>query len=85
MEQTRIDALIEFLYGSYSPIAWACERLGFKENDLTDEEMDTLYEHIFQCEECGCWCDAAEEEIDWEQGSVCGSCSQYADDEEEDE
>lgn len=82
MEQTRIDTLIEFLYDSYYSISWACEQLGFNARELTDEEMDTLYDHIFQCEECGCWCDVAEEEYSFEQGQVCSSCYQY---EEEDE
>lgn len=85
MEETRVESLIEFLYGRSCSLSYACHKLGFSVNDLTESDEDTLYASIFKCEECGTWVDADEEECSPDGRSVCYSCYGNIEDEFEEE
>lgn len=74
MEKTRVDELIDILLYTTNSLGYACEQIGCSEYDLTEEEMVTLYENIFQCGRCGYWHDTCEENFDFTYGSVCDEC-----------
>ena len=83
MEKTRVEKLIEFLYGRCCSLSYACHKLGFDEDDLTDTEEDELYESIFQCEECWTWIDANDEEVSSDGRSICSTCYYNLEEEED--
>lgn len=83
--RARVDELIEILLYTTNSLAYACEQLGFCEQDLTENELSILNDTIFQCGFCGYWHDACEEEFNFTYGSVCDECYMLTHEEEEDE
>lgn len=70
----RVENLIAFLESTKNSLFYGCRCLGFDESELTREELDSLYDKIFQCDYCERWEPADESFRDYEFGFVCGEC-----------
>lgn len=67
----RINQVISRLQGSNSTLEEQAQNLGFKEKDLTTEELDTLDESLFVCDACSWWC-STEEVV--KESTFCAEC-----------
>lgn len=83
MEKTRVDELIDILLYTTNSLGYACEQLGFCEQDLTESELSILNDSIFQCGFCGYWHETYEEEFSFTYGSICDECYYITCEEEE--
>lgn len=70
----RVKQLIENLRFTKDPFGYACAQLGFDEDDLSKEEIDSITEVIFQCGYCDRWEPIDESRYTYEFGFVCGRC-----------
>lgn len=72
----QVNSIINYLQGSTSSLGNAVDMVtdsGYTENDLTEEQLHTIDNNIFLCNQCGWWCDISESnEIDGE--IVCNDC-----------
>ena len=71
---SRVDELVEILPYTKQSLDDACKQLGFREDDLTTEELDTLFDRIFECGVCGYWYYSSDGEYDPSYGDVCCGC-----------
>ena len=69
----RVRELIDLLYGRNCELADACHDMGFSEEDLTDEELDTINEELFRCTDCGLWTEYRSFNVH-DGNAVCDGC-----------
>lgn len=66
----RVDAIVDALIGTRLDLDRLCHDCDMT---LSEEELDELYERIFQCDSCGEWVSSDEEEYT-PYGSYCAMC-----------
>lgn len=76
-----LDEIINDLTGTNKNIEYIATSHGIKE--LSEDDLDYIYKDIFQCNNCGIWCNVRESEFTI-NGSVCWDCFKlyYAEDPE---
>jgi hypothetical protein len=74
--KTLLDAGFKDIEDFITATIGTCD--GYKEVDfaqLTDEEVLAIDDAMFECEDCGWWCEAAEES-DNDKGRICEDCNE---------
>lgn len=71
-----LDDICSSLSGTcLNSVEQECENRGISYNDLTLENFDYIDEQIFNCEECGWWCDTSELNDTYGE-QLCDDCYQ---------
>ncbi len=80
----QIQELIEYLQGTCKSLSEGLDAFDLEEDDLTDEQRQTIDDEIFNCSKCGWWCEISQEVGSETCGElVCDDC--FEDEEDEDE
>lgn len=70
-KMTKLQELINDLSGTCFSLEESLERCNLTEDEKTSEQLD---QYIFQCEECGIWCDISEKH-NMHDSIYCTNCA----------
>lgn len=68
----KLDQVIEDLVNTYQEVDIVAEEWGVF--DMTSEDYNYIFDYIFRCDDCGCWCENCEQNEGF-FGTVCDDCA----------
>lgn len=75
LTQRALSGLVEYLQGSCQTLEEGVNTvLGFELDELTQDDLQSIDEVIFICNECGWWC-SQDENAGTEDSWVCTDCN----------
>lgn len=71
--------IIEHLKGSCDSLEQTCEDFKVDTDEFLNQYADILDDQIFNCENCGWWCETSEIALNINDRLICTDCCENAD------
>ena len=69
----KIGELVTYLLNTSMSLEQGLRDLGYEE-EMTEDELTELNTYIFQCAECGYWCEVCEANTNYYGDLICVDC-----------